>query len=148
MDLINHDIKQIKEAMLAHNKDDDSHFTAIREKLNTIHELHIFNGENIKQAIKLGEKTNGRVTNLEATCVRLDKSIALLEQSNENLCKIVSKQDNQYEAWVNQMEQLREKDGSKFVTRDMFDPVKKVVYGLVGLVLTSVGGALLTIIIK
>lgn len=148
MDLINHDIKQIKEAMIAHNKDDDNHFTAIREKLNTIHELHIFNGENIKQAIKLGEKTNGRVTSLEEFCSRLDKANALLQQSNENLCKIVSKQDNQYEAWVNQMEQLREKDGSRFITKEVFEPIKKVVYGMVGLILTSVGGALLTIIIK
>lgn len=36
---------------------------------------------------------------------------------------------------------------SSYVTEDQFSPVKTVVYGLVGIILTSVIGAILTIIL-
>lgn len=36
----------------------------------------------------------------------------------------------------------------KMVTRAEFAPIKLIIYGLVGIVLTSVGGALVTLILK
>lgn len=35
-----------------------------------------------------------------------------------------------------------------FVTREEFDPVKKVVYGMVGLILVAVAGALIALVVK
>ena len=42
---------------------------------------------------------------------------------------------------------LNDKVDSKYVTHDEFEPVKKVVYGLVGLILVAVIGALIGLII-
>jgi hypothetical protein len=39
-------------------------------------------------------------------------------------------------------------NNDKFVTQDEFEPIRKIVYGLVGLILTGVVGALLTLIIR
>ena len=36
----------------------------------------------------------------------------------------------------------------EYVTRAEFDPIKKIVYGLVGIILTGVAGALLTLVLK
>lgn len=35
-----------------------------------------------------------------------------------------------------------------YVTKDQFDPVRKIVYGLVGLILVAVVGALLALVVK
>lgn len=37
---------------------------------------------------------------------------------------------------------------SSYVTKDQFEPVKRVVYGLVGLILTAVMVAVITLILK
>lgn len=37
---------------------------------------------------------------------------------------------------------------SSYVTTDQFEPVKKIVYGLVGLILVAVVGALLALVVK
>lgn len=37
--------------------------------------------------------------------------------------------------------------GSKYVTVDQFEPIKKLVYGLVGLILTSVAVAVMGLVI-
>ena len=43
---------------------------------------------------------------------------------------------------------VKERLEKSYVTREEFDPIKKLVYGIVGLVLTGVVGALLTLIIR
>lgn len=43
---------------------------------------------------------------------------------------------------------LSEKIDSNYVTKTEFEPVQKLVYGLVGLVLTTVMGALLLLVVK
>jgi len=43
---------------------------------------------------------------------------------------------------------IKERLEKSYVTREEFDPIKKLVYGIVGLVLTGVVGALLTLIIR
>lgn len=136
MEAINRDIKDIKDAMLKHDKADDERFDAILNKLEIMHELHIKNGEMIKNCVSLGEKTNGRVTKLEDVSIRLDKGNALLHQ-------IVSQQHNQYENYVTQQEKL----GNGFITRTEFDPIKKTVYGGVSIILTAVVGSLMALLI-
>ncbi len=42
---------------------------------------------------------------------------------------------------------IKKKIESDYVTQDQFNPVKSIVYGLVGLLLTSVVGALLGLVI-
>lgn len=37
---------------------------------------------------------------------------------------------------------------SKYVTRNMFEPIQKIVYGLVGLILTSVVVALIALVVQ
>jgi hypothetical protein len=37
---------------------------------------------------------------------------------------------------------------NKYVTKDEFDPIKKVVYGMVGLILVAVVGAVLALVIS
>lgn len=136
MEALNQDIKQIKEAMLAHNKADDERFASILDKLDENHDVHIRNEEILRQILAQATKTNGRVTNLEETCGRLDKGNALLHQ-------IVSQQHNQYENFVRQ----QEKTGSGFVTQIEFKPIRNLVSGGVALVLTAVVGALLSVVI-
>ncbi len=46
---------------------------------------------------------------------------------------------------VSEMKDKMEKD---YVTQDEFKPVKNIVYGLVGLILTSVVGALIALVLK
>lgn len=46
------------------------------------------------------------------------------------------------------IQQIHEKLDHKYVSRDEFDPVKKLVYGLVALILTSVGVALIALVLK
>jgi hypothetical protein len=45
------------------------------------------------------------------------------------------------------LEEIRVTLDSKIVTRDQFSPIQKIVYGGVGLILTSVVGALLALVI-
>lgn len=43
--------------------------------------------------------------------------------------------------------EIKERLDEKYVTKDEFEPVKKLVYGIVGLILTAVIGALLGLVI-
>lgn len=38
--------------------------------------------------------------------------------------------------------------GSQYVSKDEFEPIKRVVYGLVALILTAVVGALISLVVK
>lgn len=137
MGTLNQGIRDIKNAMIAHNKSDDERFESILRKLDANHDVHIRNEETLKQILAQAQKTNGRVTNLEETCTRLDKGNALLHQ-------IVSQQHGQYEKFVIQ----QEKSETGLVTKDVFEPVKKIVYGLVGLLLTGVVGSMLALVLR
>ena len=46
------------------------------------------------------------------------------------------------------IDKLPDKIGERFVSKERFFPIEKIVYGLVGLVLTSVFVALLALILK
>lgn len=60
--------------------------------------------------------------------------IAVMRNQLENLIKIVDKIDVRLE--------------SDYITRQEFDPIKKVVYGVVSLILVAVVGALVALVIR
>lgn len=147
MERVNDDIKDIKEAMLQHNKDDNEHFSNIAAKMSESHDIHVRNEEVLKSILAQTQKTNGRVTNLEGIVQGLTTSNALLSQQCTSLFNIVSKQDSQYEKFVIQQEKKMENTESQYVSKDEFAPVKRFVYGLISIVLLSVIGAILTLVV-
>lgn len=63
--------------------------------------------------------------------------------------------ETKIELALDQLERVREdikalesKIDAQYVTRYEFDPIKKIVYGMVTLVLTGVIGAILTLVIR
>jgi ABC-type phosphate transport system permease subunit len=46
------------------------------------------------------------------------------------------------------VDELNTKLESKYVTQDEFDPIKKLTYGLVALILTSVVGTVISIVVN
>jgi hypothetical protein len=46
------------------------------------------------------------------------------------------------------IKEIKEKLDNKYVTVESFDPVRRVVYGLVGVVLVAVAGALIALVIR
>lgn len=48
---------------------------------------------------------------------------------------------------VKSVDDLNNKIDHNYVTKDQFEPVKRIVYGLVGLILVAVVGALLSLVI-
>lgn len=46
------------------------------------------------------------------------------------------------------MDKLDSKVSSHYVSKEEFEPVKKIVYGLVGLILVAVAGAILGLVIR
>lgn len=49
---------------------------------------------------------------------------------------------------ISEMEKIEKKLDSDYVTQDQFEPVRKIVYGLVATVLLAVIAAILAIVIK
>lgn len=43
---------------------------------------------------------------------------------------------------------IKLKLGSDYVTKEAFEPIKRIVYGMVALVMTAVGGGLLSLILR
>ncbi len=46
------------------------------------------------------------------------------------------------------IDEIKRKLDSNYVTKDQFEPVKKIVYGLVSLILIAVVGAIVALVIK
>lgn len=125
MEQVNKDIQEIKNGMLAHNVDDKNQFFTINEKLDRNHDIHIRNEEILKKILEQATRTNGRVAKLEEVSIKQDKTIALLSQ--------VSSQ--------------QEQTSKTFVTKEEFDPYKRIVSGGVALILVLVVGALVGLVI-
>ena len=49
---------------------------------------------------------------------------------------------------IDEIKRTVKEDKSGYVSREEFDPIKKIVYGLVGLILTGVIGALMTLLLR
>ena len=63
-----------------------------------------------------------------------DVSIAVIKNDLDHLCTD-----------VREIKEMLEK---KYVTKEEFDPIKKIVYGVVGLVLTAIMVGILALVIK
>ena len=56
--------------------------------------------------------------------------------------------DERTSTLVRDIEEIKEALNAKYVTHAEFDPVKKLVYGMVGLVMVAVVGALISLVVK
>ena len=136
------------DAMKKHFVDDEVAFSRLTNNVEKNHDIHIRNEETLKNILQQTTKTNGRVTRLEDLIYKYDTVIALLSQSvtelkesNVKLYNISSKQDGLLLAQWKNIEE-------KFSSKDQTEPVKKIVYGLVAIILTSFVGALFALVIK
>lgn len=68
----------------------------------------------------------------------------LLERELKNLKEVNT---NEHKSILTEIGCINQKLDDLFVTKDEFNPVKNIVYGLVGLVLVAVAGALIRLII-
>lgn len=46
------------------------------------------------------------------------------------------------------MDEVNKKLNDRYVSKEEFEPIKKVVYGLVGLILVAVVGAIISLVVK
>ena len=70
--------------------------------------------------------------------------VSILEERMKNLIKTNSDDHNLI---IKQVEEINEKLDKVFVTKSEFDPIKNVVYGMIGLILVAVAGALIRLVI-
>lgn len=56
--------------------------------------------------------------------------------------------ENKLDAVQDDVREIKEVLRGSYVTQDQFGPVRTIVYGLVGLILLSVVGALLTLVLR
>ena len=70
--------------------------------------------------------------------------VSILEERMKNLIKTNSDDHNLI---IKQVEEINEKLDKMFVTKSEFDPIKNVVYGMIGLILVAVAGALIRLVI-
>jgi predicted ATP-grasp superfamily ATP-dependent carboligase len=69
--------------------------------------------------------------------------VSVLEERMNNMCK----QNNlDHSEILKKIEEIDHKLDVVFVTKTEFDPVKRIVFGLVGIVLTALAGALVKLI--
>ena len=110
---------------------------SLREQMLANHDLHLSNERYLKSILAQTEKTNGRVTTLEGVTARLDKVLDAVSARGENLGKLVEVQESRHS-----------RDDARYVSAEAFAPVKAVVFGMVGLLLTGVLLGLLALVIK
>jgi hypothetical protein len=139
-------LSRLQTDMSKHFADDVKEFKEIHDKLDLMHDIQITNQGLLRECLAGVQKTNGRVTNLELVTNRLDKSFALMEQTQITMSNILSRQHNQYENFIKQREQLDADRFSEFLTKDDFAPYKNGINGMVVVILLAVLGAGLTLI--
>ena len=141
-------LNHFREDFNAHMKDDLVQFKDLKDKLDAMHDIQLTNQSILRECLGEVKKTNGRVTSLEGICFRLDKTFALMEQTQSNMANILSRQHNQYENFVKQREQLDSERYDKMLTKEEFAPFKNGSIALVSLILLAVIGAILSIVIR
>lgn len=77
---------------------------------------------------------------VQDTLARLDKTIALIQK---DVGYVTRSLDEQREVFINLENTIRQ----NYVQQSEFKPIKTIVYGFVGLILTSVVGALIALVI-
>lgn len=68
--------------------------------------------------------------------------------TNDGLEVKIAVIQNDVDYLKNRVDEIAEKMDEKFVTQTEFDPIRKLVYGLVGLILTAVVGALIAMVVN
>lgn len=81
------------------------------------------------------------LTNLKITMTDLKKDICWIKKGQE-------KNDEQHKEIIGKIDNFVEASDKRFVTKESFRPIQKIVYGLVGAVLIAVLAAILALILK
>ena len=74
----------------------------------------------------------------------MKRSVTTNNTNTENIDVIATKLDYIQRDIV----EIKVKLESEYVTQDEFEPVKKIVYGMVGVILLAVIGALITLVLR
>jgi len=75
----------------------------------------------------------------------------LLEDHNQEIRELsvtVAKIDERTKGLVSTVDKIEDNLSKKYVTQDEFKPVKALMYGLVGVILTSVMGSIILLVLK
>lgn len=99
---------------------------------------------NVVKHNKPSAETQKRLTNLEMNIEHIKEDI---KKINDRLCNVPTKQDLEIMN-LKLIEQVSEKTEEKYVSQLEFTPIKRIVYGVVALILTSVFVGLLALILK
>jgi len=67
------------------------------------------------------------------------------QQSDETKFALIQQQMSYM---TKQLDTIDNKVSTHYVTREEFEPIKKIVYGLVGLILVAVVGAVVSLVLK
>ncbi len=73
-----------------------------------------------------------------------EKKIIIKEYSNTDVALLMQG----IEFIKDDVRDIKIKLESRYITREEFEPIKRAVYGVIGLILTAVVGGLLTLLIK
>lgn len=71
-----------------------------------------------------------------------------MAQSNDAFAEMLYRIDERTSTLVRDFEEFKDLVNGAFITRNEFEPVKKLVYGLVTMILTGVMGAVIGLVIK
>lgn len=75
-------------------------------------------------------------------------SIAVLTERVRNMEGGINDTNKKIDGVITKIDSLIEKVDNKYVTKESFEPVKKIVYGIVALVLTAIIGALISLVLR
>jgi hypothetical protein len=68
--------------------------------------------------------------------------------TNQDLRTEIAVLKNDIKYLTDKVDEISSKLDYKYVTQDEFDPIKKIVYGLVALILTAVIGAVVSLVLN
>lgn len=80
------------------------------------------------------KEINQVIENTKKSINELDKSISSMNTKNEWLSEV--------------MENVKNRMDSKFISKDQFEPIKKIVYAISGSMILGVIGAIMNLVIK
>lgn len=106
--------------------------------------------ENIGSMIaRIDERTKAIQQSVQILSFDLNKKIeALNTEYKEKQNEIIRKLDNHIEHSENNYYKKSEFDHKNFITKESFNPIRNLNYGLIAFILTAVGGAILKLVIK
>jgi len=100
----------------------------------------------IEQAAKLAADAIAKAGEVAVAAVTQASRVAndTLKDNNNDISLI--KRDIEY--IQKDVKEIKEKLESRYVTKEEFDPIKRIVYGMVGVILLAVVGALVALVLK